>query len=224
MFARCPGEATQASTIACGVDSERCPRRGSRRSRSRRSSRDVAGRVDRARPASRRSGRRERSSRRRPFPSRGLRRRLRAAALCCSGSSAVSRRARLIRHSTEARTRARFSRFGRQLRCSGRASRAPRRSLRARLAERRDAGRPHPRDRLHPELEVGYVIGENLAWGTLSLATPAGDRRRLGRLARAPREHPRSASTRETGIGVTPPCPRRSAKARRARPTRRSSA
>ena len=45
--------------------------------------------------------------------------------------------------------------------------------LRACLSHRRDPGRPHPRHRLPAgRPQVGYVIGENLAWGTLSLATP----------------------------------------------------
>ena len=56
---------------------------------------------------------------------------------------------------------------------------------------------------------VGYEIGENIAWGTLWLATPQRDRRRLDGLARAPREHPRRALPRN----------RRSA-SRRTRPPR----
>ena len=44
-----------------------------------------------------------------------------------------------------------------------------------------------------PGPNVGYVIGENLAWGTYDAGHAAGDRRRLDRLAGPPREHPRIA-------------------------------
>ena len=49
---------------------------------------------------------------------------------------------------------------------------------------------------------LGYEVGENIAWGTLRLATPARDRGRLDGLARTPREHPRPRF-RDTGIGVS---------------------
>ena len=39
--------------------------------------------------------------------------------------------------------------------------------------------------------QVGYEVGENIGWGTLWLATPQRDRRRLDGLAGTPREHPR---------------------------------
>ena len=37
---------------------------------------------------------------------------------------------------------------------------------------------------------ASWSVGENLAWGTGALATPAGDRPRLDALARPPRQHP----------------------------------
>ena len=61
-----------------------------------------------------------------------------------------------------------------------------------------------------PGPSVGYVIGENLAWGTLGLATAAVDRRSLDRLAGAPREHPRSASTATPASRSSPRRRRRS--------------
>ncbi len=41
-----------------------------------------------------------------------------------------------------------------------------------------------------PGPEVGYTLGENIAWGTLQTEHAQRDCRRLDRLARAPREHP----------------------------------
>ena len=59
-----------------------------------------------------------------------------------------------------------------------------------------------------PNSEVGYVIGENLAWGTLHAGHPAGDRQRLDRLARAPREHPRRQVPRHRDRRRARRCPK----------------
>ena len=74
-----------------------------------------------------------------------------------------------------------------------------------------------------PGPSVGYVIGENLAWGTYQLSTPAAIVAAWiaspGHLANI-----LEAQYRETGIGVTPAVPASLQAALRARPTRRSSA
>ena len=63
--------------------------------------------------------------------------------------------------------------------------------------EGRDGSQPAERIRATGYLSGGgaWRIGENLAWGTGDLATPAGDHGRLDELARPPRQHPAARST-----------------------------
>ena len=75
-----------------------------------------------------------------------------------------------------------------------------------------------------PSPQVGYVIGENLAWGTLSLATPEAIVA-AWMASPAHRANILEGEYRETGIGVSAQVPARlRRRRRRARPTRRSSA
>ena len=77
-----------------------------------------------------------------------------------------------------------------------------------------DDGRPHPPRRLR-RAHQGWALGENLAWGTGTCATPRGVIERLDELRRPPRQHPqarvprgrhrhrRSACRATDGVGAT---------------------
>ncbi len=71
--------------------------------------------------------------------------------------------------------------------------------------------------------EDGYVVGENIAWGTLWLATPQAI---VSAWMASPghRANILDAAYRETGVGVSPHPPRRSPKGRPGRSTPRTSA
>ena len=69
-------------------------------------------------------------------------------------------------------------------------------------------GRPHPRrPATYPAPSVGYVIGENLAWGTYQLVDPPGDRRRPGSPRPGTSRTSSKRSTAKPGSAITPGVP-----------------
>ncbi len=54
----------------------------------------------------------------------------------------------------------------------------------------------------YPAHTAGFAVGQNIAWGTASYATPRAHRRRMDGLAPAPGDHPHAPTT------ATPASPR----------------